>query len=123
MNNPEIPFAVLEGSTLVVFKRATSIELTAKAYLIRKMREEFSEVTNFKERVKAYVADWKDYYNEINEINEEFVYDTDTTIDEIAEHLTHSDGMLIDRRKRRTASHDEQYQFRNELQRILRSAY
>ena len=39
MKNLEIQFAVLEGGKLVVFKGATSIELTAKGYLIRKMRE------------------------------------------------------------------------------------
>ena len=116
----EIQFAVLEGGKLVVFKGATSIELTAKGYLIRKMREEFAEIKNFKERVKAYVADWLDYYNDMNE---DFEFNTDLVIDEISEHLTHSDGMLIDRIKRRTASHEEQLQFCNALKSIMIEAH
>ena len=120
MKNLEIQFAVLEGGKLVVFKGATSIELTAKGYLIRKMREEFAEIKNFKERVKAYVADWLDYYNDMNE---DFEFNTDLVIDEISEHLTHSDGMLIDRIKRRTASHEEQLQFCNALKSIMIEAH
>lgn len=120
MKNNEIPFAILEGRNLIVFKGATSIELTAKAYLIRKMREEFSHIANFKERVKAYVIDCKDYYNEISE---EFVYDIDNTIDKIAINLAYSDGMLIDRSKRRTVTHNEQAQFCNLLKSIIIEAH
>lgn len=122
MKNPEIKFGVLEGQTLLIFKGATSIELTAKAYLTRKMREQFGDIENFKERVKAYVADWLEYYKEIND-SEEIIYDTKVVIGEVAEHLTHSDGMLIDRIKRETASHDDQDKFSNSLKSIMTMAH
>jgi NAD-dependent DNA ligase len=125
MKNTEIKYGVLEGMSLMLFPKATSVKTTAFSYLMHKIKEGgFAKAGKIEDQIRAYVKDWEEYYNWIAlEDGYDMEYDVETTIDQIAEHLTYSDGMLIDRSKRATASETDQETFRMTIENVLRGAH
>jgi hypothetical protein len=125
MKNPEIKYGVLEGMSLMLFPKATSVKTTAFSYLMHKIKEGgFAKAGKIEDQIRAYVKDWEEYYNWIAlEDGDDMYYDIDTVIDQIADHLTHSEGMLIDREKRATASKTDQEVFTMTIEKILRVAH
>ena len=125
MKYPEIKYGVLEGKNLKLFPKSTSVETTAEKYLWYKIREGgFAKAGKRVDQIRAYIKDWEEYYNEMAlEYGDDMYYDIDTVIDQIADHLTHSEGMLIDREKRATASKTDQEVFTMTIEKILRVAH
>lgn len=87
-------FQTFNGQIVTTYKGVTSLNQLAKNYLFKTVREEGHKMN--KQGLNAYLIDWLDYYNEINE---EQAQNVSEIIDTIADNLIYTNTHFLINRK------------------------